>query len=115
MNPDVQRFIGNIPADHKPDFMRLHDLILEMYPDAQLVISYGVPTFKTPKGWVALGHWKGGVSVYPRGRRNTDVFRAENPGFKTGAGTINLRTGEPLPIAALRKVIRLAMESPKGA
>ena len=114
MNEDVQRFIDAIPADHRPLFDRLQALVLEMYPAAQVILSYQVPTYKIKTGWVALGYWKQGVSIYTNGPHHLAEFKAAFPGVKTGKGSINLRLSDDVPLEALRQVIRHAMENPKA-
>ena len=46
MDDAVQQYIDAIPAAHRPLFDRVHDLILEVQPDAQVMMSYGIPTYK---------------------------------------------------------------------
>jgi len=41
MNKDVERFMDGVPAELKSHYDTLHELILSMYPDADVVISYG--------------------------------------------------------------------------
>ena len=67
MNQEVQSFMDAVPADRKPLFDRLHALITGLYPDAEVVISNAVPTYRAKPGWVALGYWKSGVSLYTNG------------------------------------------------
>jgi hypothetical protein len=38
--------------------------IVGLYPEAEMVISYQVPTYKVGRGRVSLGLWKDGVSLY---------------------------------------------------
>jgi uncharacterized protein YdhG (YjbR/CyaY superfamily) len=113
VNSDVQRFIDAVPADRKPLFDQLHTLIMDLYPDAQVVMSYQVPTYRAKSGWVALGYWRNGVSLYTNGPHHIAEFKAEYPAVKTGKGCINLKATDVPPVAALKKVIRHAMERPK--
>jgi len=109
MNEDVIRFIESIPTEHRTQFDELQALILRLYPQAEVVLSYHVPTYRVKSGWVALGYRKGGVSLYTNGPHNLADFKAEQPRIKTGKGSINFIAGEPLPLASVEKVIRHAM------
>jgi len=113
MREEVQRFIDAVPADRRPLFDRLHALILGLYPHAEVVISYGVPTYRAKPGWVALSYWKFGVSLYPNGPHHIAEFKAKYPAIKTGKGSINFRVTDVVPLAALKKVIQHAIEHPK--
>ena len=113
MNEEVQRFIDAIPEDRRPLYDKLHALIMGMYPDAEVVIWYGVPTYRAKSGWVSLGPWKRGVSLYSGHPHLIDEFRAEHPDIKTGRGSINLKVTDEVPVPALKKVIKHAIEHPK--
>jgi hypothetical protein len=100
MDPAVQSYIEAIPARQRPLFDRLESLILELYPDAETMISYGIPTYKVGRRRVYMGLWKGGVSVH--GVRVED-FKQRHPAIKTGKGSLNLagvdRLGQQLRVA----------------
>ena len=115
MNDEVQRFVDAIPADRRAQFDELHALILRLYPEAEVVLWFHVPTYRVKTGWVALGYWKGGVSLYTNGPHNLAGFKAEQPRVKTGKGSINFKLGDPIPIEAVEKVIRHAMKGMKEA
>jgi hypothetical protein len=55
MDPAVQHYIDSIPDAHRPLFDRLQSLILELYPDAEVTISYQIPTYKVGRRRVYLG------------------------------------------------------------
>ncbi len=110
LTPDVQQYIEGVPAETRPHFDQLHNLILQLYPEAKVVISYQIPTYKAKNGWVALGYWKGGASVYTNNPAFIEEFKRKNPRFKTGKASINLINGQPLPLEDLEQVIRLAVE-----
>jgi uncharacterized protein YdhG (YjbR/CyaY superfamily) len=125
MNKDVRRYIDAIPKDRtgrkladgeqaRRLFAKLQALILILYPRAEAVISYQIPTYKAKSGWVALGYWSGGVSIYTNGPQHIEEFKAKYPAVKTGKGSINFRVTDAVPVAALRKVIRHAIEHPQS-
>jgi len=115
MNEEVQRFIDAIPDDRRALFDRLRALIESMYPDAEVKLSYGVPTFKMKSGWVALGYWKSGISLYTNGSHHLSGFIREHPEIKTGKGSINFRLTDDIPEESLTRVISHAMEGLKEA
>jgi len=46
MDEAVRTYIDGIDPANRPLFDRLHGLILSAYPDADLVLSYRMPTYK---------------------------------------------------------------------
>jgi len=112
-DPAVRTFVEAVSDERRLLYEELHKLIMGMYPDAQVVISYGIPTYKAKSGRVGLGYWEGGVSFYPFGGHYLDQFRTEHPTIKTGKGTVNLKVSEKVPVAALKTIIQQAMENPR--
>jgi uncharacterized protein YdhG (YjbR/CyaY superfamily) len=113
MNKDVHRYVDAVSRDRKALFHELHGLIMGLYPNAKVVMSYQVPTYRAKTGWVALGYWKNGVSLYTNGLHHIAEFKASYPAIKTGKGSINFKVSDAVPAAALKRVIRHAMEHPK--
>ncbi len=112
MNESVQTYIESVSDERRQLFDRLQALILSLYPDAEIALSYGVPTYKTPTGRVHLGYWKHGVSVYP-GSRPIPAFQSAHPTIKTSKGTISFRLTDTIPTEALTTAIRDAVEGPQ--
>ena len=113
MNKEVQQFVDAVSDERRSFYDKLHALIMGMYPDAEVGISYGIPTYKAKAGRVGLGYWKDGVSFFPFGGKYLDEFRAKYPAIKTGKGTINFKLTDKIPVAALKKVIKHSIEHPK--
>jgi uncharacterized protein YdhG (YjbR/CyaY superfamily) len=106
----VRRYVDAIPAEQRPLFDRLQALILDLYPDAEIVISYQVPTYKARGGRVSLGLWKGGVSLYTTGPQYIEVFKSRHPAVKTGKASLSFALSDELPEQDVREVITQAME-----
>jgi len=110
MRDEVNRFFDQAPADRRPMLDQLHNLIIEMYPEADLVLSYQVPTYRVGKGWVALGYWKGGVSMYTNNPRYIEDVKEKHPELNTGKASVQFKLGEELPLDDIRQVVRRAIE-----
>jgi len=113
MNKEVQQFVDAVSDERRPLYDKLHRLIMGMYPSAEVVISYGIPTYKAKSGRVGLGYWKGGVSLYAFGAHHLEEFRAKYPAIKTSTGTINFKLSDAVPVAALKQVIKHSIERPR--
>jgi uncharacterized protein YdhG (YjbR/CyaY superfamily) len=113
MNKDVRRYLTAVPDDRKETVIKLHDLILGLFPDAEVDMSYKMPTYRHGDGWVALANQKHYVSLYTCGEHHIAGFRDKYPAIKTGKGCINFRSKDPVPVTALKQVIRHAMRQKK--
>jgi uncharacterized protein YdhG (YjbR/CyaY superfamily) len=111
MEDAVRDYVDAIPSEHRPLFDRLHRLILEVHPDASVVISYQIPTYKVGRNRLYLGVWKHGVSIYGWGQGRDAGFTARHPELITGKGTIQLRPDDAagIPDDEFRDLVRAAL------
>ena len=107
----VKAYIDGIAPEQRPLFDRLHRLVLKTRPEAEVVISYGMPTYKVGSRRLFVAAWKHGVSIYGQGR---DVgFIARHPKLATAKGTIKLRAADLAAIHddELRDLVRDALDA----
>jgi hypothetical protein len=90
-DPDVEAYIEWIAPEHRALFDRLHGIILEMHPDAEVALSYGMPAYRVGERRLNLGVWRHGVSVYGWRADRDGGFVARHPRFSSGKGTLRLR------------------------
>ncbi len=90
MDQAVRRYREEIAGEFQPVFDRLHGLILGACPDAVVVLSYGMPTYRVGKRRLNVGVWVHGVSLYVSPSRDGG-FSARHPELVAGKGTIRLR------------------------
>jgi uncharacterized protein YdhG (YjbR/CyaY superfamily) len=113
MDEAVQAYIDGIAAEHRPLFDRLHRLILAVHPDADVVLSYTIPTYKVGKRRLHVGVWKHGLSIYGWQRGREDAFTSRHPALKTSKGTLQLRSEDAaaIPDDELSDLVRAALEA----
>ncbi|REJ70022.1 MAG: DUF1801 domain-containing protein [Planctomycetota bacterium] len=114
MNKDVTAYLADVPAERQSHVTQLHELIVGLYPNATVDMSYRMPTYRVGEGWVALANQKRYVSLYTCGEVHLAAFKKKHPDIKTGKGCINFKESDRLPITALKQVVRHAIEHPKG-
>jgi uncharacterized protein YdhG (YjbR/CyaY superfamily) len=112
MDGAVRDYIDGIAPEHRPLFDRLHRLVLEVHPEAALVLSYQMPTYKAGDRRLFLGVWKHGVSVYGWDQGRDAGFIARHPELKTSKGTIQLRPDQAagIPDDEFRDLVRAALD-----
>lgn len=94
--------------------MSIHHLILKLYPDANIDMSYRMPTYKHGEGWVALANQKNYISLYTCSESHIESYRQKHPQQKTGKGCINFRVRDEIHYDDLESVIKHAFDSPKS-
>jgi uncharacterized protein YdhG (YjbR/CyaY superfamily) len=108
----VQDYIDAIAPEHRPLFDRLHRLILQARPDAAVVLSYQIPSYKAGRRRLYLGAWKHGVSIYGWQQDRDAGFTSRHPDLQTSKGTIQLRPEDAagIPDDEFRDLARAALE-----
>ena len=87
----VRAYIDGIDPAHRPLFDRVHRLILAAHPDAAVVLSYQMPTYKVGRRRLCVGAWQHGISIYGWQQDRDAGFTDRHPDLRTSKGTIRLR------------------------
>jgi uncharacterized protein YdhG (YjbR/CyaY superfamily) len=90
---------AGIAPEHKALFARLHRLILQASPDAQVTLSYKMPAYKAGNRRLYVGAWKHGISIYGWQRDPDNEFAARHPELVTNKGTLRLRPDDAARIS----------------
>ena len=108
MDDAVRSYIDAIGPDHRPLFDRLQRLVREVHPDATVVLSYQMPTYKVGRNRLFLGVWRHGVSIYGWQQGRDAGFTDRHPQLKFSKGTISLRPEDAatIPDDELRALFR---------
>jgi Domain of unknown function (DU1801) len=94
MDQAVAAYIEQIPLDRRALFERLHRIVLEQHPDAEVALAYGMPAYRLGTRRLNIGVWAHGVSVYGWRRDNDGGFLERHPELATSKGTIRLSPAE---------------------
>ncbi len=110
MDEAVRRYRDEITDEFRPVFDRLHQLIASACPDAKVVLSYGMPTYRVGNRRLNVGVWEHGLSVYVSPRRDGG-FSARHPELVAGKSTIRLRPEDAAGIddAEFENLVRAAL------
>lgn len=101
----VEQYFDQISSD---EFRQaLHDLralLKAELPEAEEVISYGIPTFKIKSPVLHYGAFARHLSLFLG--YTTGEFASELEGFKTSKGTIQFTPSKPIPDELIRRMVR---------
>ena len=106
----LNSYLEALPEARRIKLQRLADLIISLYPSAEVSMKYKMPTFTIDAGWVAIANQKNYVSLYTCSAQHLEQFKQCYPTIKTGTGCINFKDKDDLPIDALKQVITSAMD-----
>ena len=112
MDEAVQRYIDGIDPACRPLFDQVHELVMATQPEATLVLSYQMPTYKAGKRRLYVGAWQHGISLYGWRQGRDGGFAGRHPELLSGKGTIRLRPQDAAGLAdgELRDLIRAVLD-----
>jgi uncharacterized protein YdhG (YjbR/CyaY superfamily) len=107
----VKKHYATAPSPHRETMLEMRDRILEIIPQAEEVVSYGMPAFKV-EGTVVAGLLanKNHIGYYPFSGSILKLFPEELANFKTTLSAIHVPVEKPLSKTLLRKLIRARLK-----
>jgi uncharacterized protein YdhG (YjbR/CyaY superfamily) len=99
MNEAVRSYIDAVDPAYRPLFDQVHELIMAAHPDADLVLSYQMPTYKVGKRRLYVGVWQHGISLYGWPQDRDGGFTERHPELRSGKATIRLRPQDAAALA----------------
>jgi uncharacterized protein YdhG (YjbR/CyaY superfamily) len=103
----VEEYLAALPADQRAILQHLRETISSVVPDADQVISYGVPMFKYRKrGLVSFGAAKNHCSFFVMSPDVMEAHADELKSYDTSKGTIRFKANHPLPEALVKKLVK---------
>lgn len=113
MNP-IDQYIESFPPEVQTHLRKIRALILEIAPDAEEGMAYGMPGYKTQgKPLVYFAGYKNHIGLYalPTGHA---AFAAELAGYKQGKGSVQFPLDKPIPFDLIERVIRFRYTENQG-
>jgi uncharacterized protein YdhG (YjbR/CyaY superfamily) len=103
----VHVIYGKAPLPHRKTMLAMRKTILSIIPEAEEVVSYGMPAFKFNGNVVAgILHAKNHVGYYPFSGSIVKLFSQELKNYSTTKSAIHVPVDKPLSKTLLKKLIR---------
>jgi uncharacterized protein YdhG (YjbR/CyaY superfamily) len=107
---NIDNYILNQPASAHASLEKLRQTIKAAAPEAEEVISYGMPSFKYHGMLVGFAAAKEHYGFYPWNSTTIDEFKEDLKPFGTSKGAIRFPAEKPLPIALIKKIVKARMK-----
>jgi len=101
----VEEYIESKPEEIRAKLLEMRKLIQENAPDAEELISYGMPAYKLNGPLVYFGAFKKHAGFYPTGSA-IKKFTAELSAYKHSKGAIQFPLEEDLPVTLIKEIVR---------
>ncbi len=101
---DVDSYIATQPEATRLVLEQLRQIVKEIVPEAEEVISYQMPAFRQNGVLVWYAGYKKHVGFYPSSKP-IEVFKDDLTVYKTSKGAIQLPLDKPLPVELITKIV----------
>ncbi len=105
MNEDVRKYFEKQESLQLEILKRIRKLIQKLSPQAEEIMSYGVPAFRLKGGLIMYAAFKEHIGLYPE-PATIRRFKKELKGYETSEGTIKFKLEEPIPYDVIEKIIK---------
>jgi uncharacterized protein YdhG (YjbR/CyaY superfamily) len=107
MPNEVDRYLRTVPEPHRVSIEKLRQTVRSVLPEAEEVISYGIPMFRQDgHGVVAYNATKTGVTLQVMSGTLLDDYQEELAGYKRAKGSVQFPSGQRLPVALIKKLVK---------
>ena len=107
----IDEYIVGFPEETQLYLEQIRAAIRKAAPDAQEVISYGIPAFMMNKTYlVYFAGYKKHVSIYPV-PKGDEAFQKEISAYRAGKGTLQFSLEKKLPMRLISKVVKYSIRA----
>ncbi len=103
---EVDKYLAGVSEPERSALQTLRQAILEMVPEAEQAISYGVPAFRVRDKTVAgFAAFKSHLSYLPFSGSVLGQLADELEGYTMTKSSLHFSAGRPLPKALVKQLI----------
>ena len=110
MDDRVDEYLASLEEPKASTLAQLRKTILELVPDADECISYGMPAYKLNGKTIAgFAAFKNHLSYLPHSGSVLDKLTDELAGYEATKGSLHFPVNEPLPPALVAALLQTRM------
>ena len=113
---EIDAYLASLDEPKRSTLEDLRRSILDVVPDAEQCISYGMPAFKVNGKTVAgFAAFKGHLSYLPHSGSVLPELADDLAGYTSTKGSLHFPVDKPLPSALVSKLVRTRMRELDGS
>ena len=101
----ADEYLESVPADVRRALEQLRQQIRSVAPEAEEVLSYGIPSFKLKGMLVGYGAAKNHCGFYVMSPGLMKALKEELAPYDTATATIRFTPDKPLPVTLVKKIV----------
>jgi uncharacterized protein YdhG (YjbR/CyaY superfamily) len=107
---EIDKFFATVEEPKRSTLEEMRRRILEVFPDAEQTIKYGMPAF-LKDGWcfVCIAPFKNHINWSPYSSNVLAQLEKELAGYVVSKGSMQFAVDKPLPKTLVKKLIRVRL------
>ena len=111
---EIDDYLAKVGEPKRATLQKLRQTILDILPDAEEVISYGMPAFRrNGKVIVGFAAFKNHLAYLPHSGSVFNELSDELAGYTSTEGSLHFPIDKPLPKALVKKLIAVRLSQIK--
>jgi uncharacterized protein YdhG (YjbR/CyaY superfamily) len=107
---EIDRYLATLDEPKRTVLEALRESILEILPEAEQCISYGVPAFKVNgKAVAGFAGFKRHLSYVPHSGSVLATLQDDTAAYETSKGSLKFTVDKPLPKRLVKKLVSARM------
>lgn len=107
---EIDEYLDGLDETKRTTLAKLRQTILDILPEAEQGMSYGLPAFKVGGKTIAgFAAFKSHLSYLPHSGSVFPELSDELQGYTTSSGALRFGIGEPLPAPLVKKLIEVRL------
>lgn len=107
----IDDYLAKLDAPQKVALERIRKIVAQTVPDAEQVISYGMPAFKyNGKYLIGYAAFKDHLSVFPASAPVAALKAKLEKQFKLSKGTIQFTVDNPIPESTVKELLHIRLD-----
>jgi uncharacterized protein YdhG (YjbR/CyaY superfamily) len=107
---DIDSYLAGLGKPKRSTLQQLRQCVLDVIPDAEECISYGLPAFKVQGTAVAgFGAFKNHLSYLPHSGSVLPALAADLADYKSTKGSLHFPVDQPLPPPLVNKLVTIRL------
>jgi uncharacterized protein YdhG (YjbR/CyaY superfamily) len=108
---EIDQYLDALEEPKRTTLARLRQTILDVLPEAEQGISYGLPAFKVGGKTIAgFAAFKNHLSYLPHSGSVFPQLKDELKGYSTSSGALRFAIDQPLPAPLVEKLIAVRLQ-----
>ena len=105
----IEEYIASFPQNVQTTLQQIRQVIKEAAPQAQEVISYGMPAFKQNHILVWFAAFRNHIGFFPKVTA-MEAFKEKLSNYQTSKGTIRFPLDKPIPIELVKEIVKFRLK-----